>query len=351
MSLRPTYTCEADVVAGLERFATLEIAHIGGQVYATLEGVIRFSYRGALEKLLTLRSVLAVYLLHTFAVPRPKALLGDAALRVLHAHIDTALVAGGHANTPFQTFMLAASGAQSPTMQRIGQTIASHTGLARVDENGALLVRLRPSPNKNAAPPAGWDVLVRIGSRPLAARPWRVCLIDGALQATVAHVMAQLTRPAANDFCLNLGCGSGTLLIERAMLGPASWLVGCDVDARALECAARNVTSTKYPIALQDWDATALPLPDGSVDVLMADLPFGVRVGSHRANEVLYPAVLREATRVAKPGARFVLISAEVRLLQQAVTQAQIWKIVESLRVDLGGLRPQILLLERAMAG
>jgi 23S rRNA G2445 N2-methylase RlmL len=350
MSASSTYPCEADVVIGLERFAAHEIERLGGRVVSDSAGNIRFTQRGPLQKLLTLRGVLAVYLVQTIAVSRPKALLGDANARALLAQIDTTLSACASRDIQFRTFMLAASGAQSTVMQRIAQMIAAHTKLTQATEAGDLLVRMRPSREaREAREPReiGWDVLVRIGADPLANRPWRVCLVEGALQATVAHVMAQLTRPAASDICLNLCCGSGTLLIERAALGPASRLIGCDIDPYALACAERNIAAANYPIELHAWDATTVPLPDNSVDVLLADLPFGIRVGSHRTNEALYPALLREAGRVAKLGARFALISAEVKLLQYAIAQIGGWLISESLRIDLGGLRPQIVLLKR----
>ena len=41
----------------------------------------------------------------------------------------------------------------------------------------------------------GWEALVRLTPRPLSARPWRVCNLPGALDATAAHAMARLSAP------------------------------------------------------------------------------------------------------------------------------------------------------------
>ena len=188
---------------------------------------------------------------------------------------------------------------------------------------------------------------MRLGPKPLATRDWRACVVEGALQATVAHVMAALTKPKLTDVYLNLCCGSGTLIIERALIGKASRLIGCDTDVSALACATRNVKASGKHIELHTWDATSLPLPDASIDAITADVPFGLRVGSHTANETLYPALLREAARVAKPGARFVVISAEVKLLQRAIAAVPEWALSQTLRVNLGGLKPEIKVLER----
>lgn len=194
---------------------------------------------------------------------------------------------------------------------------------------------------------SGWRALVRISPQPLGTRAWRTCVTPGALQATVAHVMAGLSNPKPNDIVLNVCCGSGTLLIERGMLAPAQRLIGCDVSEQALDCAARNAAAWRAGGAeLYDWDATRLPLEDNSASALLADLPFGNRVGSHEANRALYPAVLREAARVAKAGARFVVMSAEVRLLQATLQVQDAWQVQQTLRVNLAGLQPMIAVLK-----
>jgi len=293
-----------------------------------------------------------------FAVPRPKALLGDQHLRALLAQIQKALDLNPGA---YRTFMLGAAGSDSAVMARLKAEIARHTQLEAVSEDGDLLVRLRPTPSlpsprgRGAGGEGGWDALVRLSPKPLATRAWRACNVDGSLQATVAHAMALLTEPKPDDVYLNLCCGSGTLLIERALAGKAAQLTGCDINREALICASRNIAAYRKgagasaaEIKLHDWDATRLPLPDASVDAIVADLPFGNLVGSHAGNAALYPALLREAARVAKPGARFVVITAEIRLLEAALAPIlRQWEREQALRVNLGGLRPMIFVLRR----
>lgn len=358
-----TYLCEADVITGLEPLAGQELAALAArEARITRPGVIRFSTR-TLRPLLELKTVLAVYLLRRYEVPRPRALLGDQHLRALLTQIDTvrSLLPRG----AYRTFMLGAAGADSSVMTRLRSAIAEHTGLQEVNGEGDLLVRIRPASDCSEharsqaevrrPKPAAWDVLVRLSPQPLATRQWRVCNIAGSLQATVAHAMALLTRPTPDDVYLNVGCGSGTLLIERAMAGPARRLIGGDTDRQALACARENITAyvkgapdKRDTLELHCWDMRRLPLPDASVDAITADLPFGHRVGSHDDNLALYPAMLREAARVARPGARCVLITAEVRLIERTLAHMpSLWQHDASLRVNLGGLRPAILSLRR----
>jgi tRNA G10 N-methylase Trm11 len=95
-------------------------------------------------------------------------------------------------------------------------------------------------------------------------------------------------------------------------------------------------------------DATTLPLPATSIDTLCADLPFGQLSGSHVNNTRLYPAVLAEAARVARPDARFVVITHEIRLMEKLLQESLTWKTEQSLKITLNGLHPRIYLLRRA---
>jgi tRNA G10 N-methylase Trm11 len=95
-------------------------------------------------------------------------------------------------------------------------------------------------------------------------------------------------------------------------------------------------------------DATALPLRDGSFDVLLADLPYGHRMGSHEDNASLYPAVLAEAARVTAPGGVMVVVTHELRLFERSLRDAARWWSVEhGLQVFQKGHHPVVYLLRR----
>lgn len=377
---------EAEIVEGIEALAENELRQMREvQIVSRGRGAVQFTYAGNLRLLQALKLTQAIYAVQPFAVPRPKALLGDQHFRAIMTQVDAVLVAWPR-NT-FKTIHIAAAGAESGVMQRLLADLARQTGLQPNLEEGDLLLRIRSksqeprvksqelriqstdvkvtgkrldsalstqhstlNAQRSTLTSPAWEVLTRLTPRPLATRAWRVCNYEGALNATVAQAMALLTQPKPSDVILNLLCGSGSLLIERGLWGEAAQMMGCDINQLARDCAEQNIKAAAFAKALQvmDWDARQLPLPDQSVDVLLADLPFGNLLGSHRDNLNLYPAVLREAARVAKPNARFVLITHEIKLIEAVLTDLSgLWQVKESLKVTLRGLHPRIYILNR----
>ncbi len=230
-------------------------------------------------------------------------------------------------------------------MQRLAQMLRKELGIPFVEDEIDLLLRIRPSRLKES----GWEVLIRMSPRPLSVRAWRVADMPGALLAPVANCMVRMTRPRPSDSFLNIACGSGTLLIERLIDGPARRTIGCDINEEALACARKNLTAAQLQhfVELHDWDARRLNLSDSSIDAICADLPYGITVGSHDDNMTLYPALLEEAARVAKPGAVLALVTQEATLLGDVVRKSDAWRQLDELKISLRGMHPRIFLLQR----
>ena len=357
-ALRPVevqpHTFEADVSTGLELMARDELLARLKERISDLHiapGAITFNCTGDPGTLLTLRTVQAVFLVQTFMVARPKALLGDEHFRRLLAMIE--LVRDLFPGSAFTSLHINAAGSESSVMVRLRDELARRTSLTVGGLEGDLLLRIRPAPSRLPSAARGWQVLVRLSPRPLATRSWRVCNLEGALNAAVAQAMIRLIHPARHDIFLNLACGSGTLLVERLAAGRVRRAIGLDLDARSLACAAINLHAAglaQYADLLLA-DARALPLPDACVNTLASDLPFGHLVGSHSENVAAYPSILHEAARVSRPGARFTLITHEVRLMEQLLAAPENpWQVEQVLKVELGGLSPRIFTLRLSAA-
>jgi ubiquinone/menaquinone biosynthesis C-methylase UbiE len=305
-------------------------------------GAVRFRLAGPLAAVLELRTAVAAYLVVRVAGRRPSALLGDTSL------LDQVeAVRRLHPPGAFRSFRLSAPGRDSAALRRLRAELTRRTGLPEDPDDGDLFLRIR----RASQPAEGWEALIRLSPRPLSARAWRTFNLPGALNATIAAAMVELAEPRPSDRVLNLMCGSGTILIERLARGPAALAAGCDLDPAALAGTTQNLGAAGRPgaAALARMDATALALRDGSFSVLLADLPYGHRMGSHEANAALYPAVLAEAARVTEPGGTMVLVTHELRLFERCLPQAAGWWSVErAVQVYQKGHHPVIYRLRRA---
>lgn len=344
-----TYLCEAEVVEGLEATAADELRLFQeGRIRLQTgqgsvgDGYLRFLYTGELWRLQKLRSVQAVYLVEHFAVPRPRALLGDQNFRIVINHIRQVLDAA--IRNTFNSLELSAAGEQSSVMKRLKEQIVAELRLDQAEDKGDLLIRIIPAKGR-----VGWETLVRLTPRPLATRSWRVCNYEGALNATVAYAIIQMSNPNQDDVHVNLGAGSATLLIERALWGGAQHLIGIDKSTEAYHCAAENIKVSHQEKRIQYiyGDMRASPFPDGTASSVCADLPFGQRVGSHESNLSLYPAVITEAARITSRGGRFVFISHEINLVERLLNQYPEWEHEAVTRITLRGLHPRIYQLRR----
>ncbi len=339
---------EAEVLLGLKPFADSELR---GRFRQSIDlfpddnpDRIPFRYDGPAADLLDLRTVVAVYVVLAFDIPRPKALLGHQHFNRLIKRIDRVITA--FPDDAFRTFRISAAGKESSVFSRLIDGIHRSTGLDYSPDDADLFLRIRPA----AIHRSGWEVLIRTSPRPLSTRQWRVCDHPGALNAAIAAAMIDLTHPQNRDRFLNLMCGSGTLLIERQSRHPAAAAAGCDIDHAVLACAAGNISQSGLAdqISICQMDAASTGFPDRCFDAICADLPWGVLVGSHRSNADLYPAVIEEAARIAAAQARMVIITQEIRLFEEVIERyAKLWKLQQVVRVFQGGLHPRIYSFQR----
>ena len=333
---------QVDVLPGLEDGARSEIEALARRERpVAVEEVgdgwlrVRDERRDLLERA---RTVVAVSRVVHVAVPRPRGLLG-------HEHLtriarEARAATGGR---PFTALRVVAAGAESTVMARLGGSLAAELGLPHDQADGDLVVRVVRDADR-----AGWEVHVRTTPRPLATRPWRVARFPGSLNAAIAAHLVRLAGPRPGDRAVNLACGAGTIAIEHLLAVRGATAVGVDLDGRrALPAAAANAAAAGVAprLSLARADVARLPLAPASAAVLYADLPYGDKIRSATPPEELYTGLLAEAARVARPGARLVVITEDIARFARAVAGARSWSLRSRARVFQSGHRPEIFLL------
>lgn len=344
----PAVPVELLFLPGLGEVVTAEARHrlTGLQSLAPVPGrddSVRVELAGSFAPLLGLRTIVAPFRVLRFEVPRPKALLSGEYLPQISETMTIVCRLNTH---PPTSFRFDAAGGDSAVFTRLATELERASGLRYRPGDGDCLLRVR-----RAVGTTGWEVLVRLSTTPLSARPWRVADHAAGANATVAAAMALLTRPKPADRVINLMCGSGTLLIERLLTSGAHAAVGVDVDPTSITAAQLNLRAADLDgrARLVRADVT-LTLPaeiGGPFDVVLADPPWGDKSGSRRQVAQLHAALLEQAHALSRPGSRIGLLTAETGVMQQLIADNDRFDLVSATSVFHKGHYPRIFLLRR----
>jgi predicted RNA methylase len=193
--------------------------------------------------------------------------------------------------------------------------------------------------------PDGWEA--EIGPFHWSRRFGRFERLPWSTKPVVAEVLVRLAKLQPGGRVLDPFCGTGTLLAAAGSTGHPLTVLGSDLDPRAIAIARANLGSLKVSAHLTVASAEQIEQPDGSIDRVIANLPFGKLVGSHTGNTRLYPAALREIARVLQPTGRAALLTDDKRLFEAAVAGTKSLKIVRRRMLTYGGVTPTAYVLTR----
>lgn len=161
---------------------------------------------------------------------------------------------------------------------------------------------------------------LRLSDATLRHRTYKTVNIPGSLRPTIARASVLLSKVEDGDVFLDPMCGAGTILVERALAGRHRLLLGGDIDQTAVGGTVENFGGRHKPWRIALWDAGHLPLAAGSVDKVVCNLPWDRRFATGAAGtKKLYRYVLREVSRVMKPGGRGVFLTKRADVFREAL--------------------------------
>jgi len=205
--------------------------------------------------------------------------------------------------------------------------------------------------------PANWTVnltetgtgwVAEIGPLYWTRRFGRLERLPWSTNPVVAEVVVRLAKIRPEHRVLDPFCGSGTLLLAAHRQARPNALIGS--DHRSVEIARRNFAARNLSAELSTGRAEEIQQAGRSIDRVIANLPFGKRVGSHHDNLRLYPAAIAEIARVLTPDGRAVLLTEDKRLLKDAVARTRGLKIVRERLLRFSGATPTAFVLMRPVA-
>lgn len=149
-----------------------------------------------------------------------------------------------------------------------------------------------PAHSQNYLPGFGNDWLL-----PLYDPFTRIFGIGKHHQALLEHAAIE-----PGNVVLEIGCGTGNLLLRAAAQHPAATLVGIDPDPKALRRAERKAARRKLTARLDRGFAQNLPYGDDTFDRVLSSFML------HHLPVDEKTQMLTEVRRVLKPGGRLYLM-------------------------------------------
>jgi 23S rRNA G2445 N2-methylase RlmL len=223
------------------------------------------------------------------------------------------------------------------------------------------LARETFSPQGLVDSPSSYAAMLRIEADPDATRIWlvptfeadtrfayRVSDVGASINPVVGACLARMVRRGDRSVVIDPTCGSGTLLIERALLDNRTMLSGIDISPTAIRAATGNVIAAGLAarIAVRQGDGgDAAAWPD-RCDEVLSNLPFGMRT-EDRNLDGLYRRIVGNIARTLAPGGRALLYTTNAKTIIALLRRTAKLKVIGERRVESGGVQVGLWVLER----
>lgn len=177
-----------------------------------------------------------------------------------------------------------------------------------------------------------------------------------ALKPSTAYAIAKMARIQPGEVVCDPFAGIGTIPIEASLSSSSNdiFCLGGDLAMDSLRQAAVNYrsTQTRTHVDWINWDVQSIPLRAGCLDVMITDMPFGLRHGKYTMMGPLYHGFVRELPRVLNSdnlNSRAYLLTICTNLLANVLQQTPGLRVDSTVDCLIGGLQAKIFCVKRQL--
>ncbi len=174
---------------------------------------------------------------------------------------------------------------------------------------------------------------------------WRRREVPAASHPTVAAALVRAAGVRRSDVVWDPFVGSGLELVERALLGPWTRLVGTDLDPQAVEAAQANLAAAGVTGA-EVLQRDAFDGAPAGVTLVITNPPMGYRVGFGDDVGGMLEHFVGAVAEWLRPGGRMVWLSPTPDRTGAAARRAGL-RVTLDRPVELGGLTARIQRYDR----
>ena len=135
------------------------------------------------------------------------------------------------------------------------------------------------------------------------------------------------------------------MLIEHSFINKNANLFGVDVSKTAIEKSKINSNNLNLKIDLTVSDILDYK-PKTKFDLIISNLPFGTRVGSHNVNKKLYKGFINKLPTFLNSKAYALLYSTEIKLLTDLINENNDLKLIKRIKLESGNMNPSLFVIK-----
>ncbi len=147
------------------------------------------------------------------------------------------------------------------------------------------------------------------GLRITRHRAYEKTLARGELRPELCHLLCLIAEPSPEDVVLDPFCGSGAIPLAWTRAFPYHSVLAGDIDAAQVKRLRAKLRGEKVKITVGRWDAQRLRTFEAdSIDKIVSDPPWGFYRNEIADLAGFQRTMLREFSRVLRPGGFLVLL-------------------------------------------
>jgi len=190
------------------------------------------------------------------------------------------------------------------------------------------------------------------GERSRHRRRYRIYDHPAALKPTLAYAMLRISGARDGNTILDPMCGGGTIAIEAAMAFPGSSVICMDINKSHIRGAVLNARAARVEDRIRFLHGDARLMHEivgaSSVDVIVSNPPYGIRLGDRGSVRRLYRGFIPSISKTLKPGGRATLITTESDFILGLIRSTGLpLRLAHIRKVRHGDLWASIIVLEK----
>ena len=178
-----------------------------------------------------------------------------------------------------------------------------------------------------------------ITRKPLRNRPYRRFNHPAAINPILANAMFRILGPTSSSRVCDITCGSGTIVIEGALMRKDLVFLCADIDYGYINGALMNAkeAGVDYLVDFVVMDSTRPAIKDNACGHCIFNPPFGIRVEPLSGISMFYDSLFKALREVLKSGSSAVFITVRKSLAKKILAKYG-FRVVSERIVEQGGI-------------